>query len=1121
MLRKRLAATVAAAPLILFASVALADTTVSDSRTDPNPPIKTSTGGNVTVGSGGTVKLTQPGAAITLDSNNTVTNQGTITAVGVNGVDGVLVLNGFTGSVTNSNVISLTEDYTPTDTDSDGDLDGPYAQGNNRYGIRIDGSFTGPVSNATGGTITIEGNNSAGILVSGTLNGAFSNVGTITVTGDNTFGIRLAGPVNGNVRIEGSTSANGKSAVAASLEGDITGSLVVQGTLTTTGYRYTTRPTLATDRAKLDADDGVDPNVTDVGGFDPSLSSGSSLVVRGNVTGGVLLNAAVTVSTSDTLDGDNDGIKDKDDTDQDNDGILDTTETGTAVLGTAGSAPALLIGSDTQSVTLGSAGAGLHNYGLVAKGTISAAGVFDGVNATGIQIGGNTGQDTILTNGARIAGTLSVSAYEANATGIHFTDGALANELRLEANTNITAVTDAKVPATRDALGINNATAVLIDSGGAVGTVRHKGTTTVVVGGEGGSAVFLRDNGGQVTLVENTGKIYTSIVKTDDSLDTDDSDTDATNEVLNPNARAIAVDVRQAANGVTVRQSGVANDGDSDTTDADGDGVDDADEPSMTGAVLFGAHNDRLEILNGTFVGDMEFGDGADTLVLDGGALAGGSIKDSDGALTLQLTKGSLTITNAETINATSLTTGAQSSITFTADPGSNHSTRLNVDTANLASGTKIGMGFTSLLTSDAHYTVIHANTLTAGTLDNSLLGNSPYLYVATASTNTALGEVYVDVRRRTAAEIGLNAEGTATYNAFYQALFNDTRLRDVFLAETTREGFMGSYEQLIPAQNEGLFSALMQAGQATSDAIAARPDPHQRYGPDSFWLSEFNTRIQRDTGVTQGSDTKAFGFVAGYESMGDGGALGATLSYISGEEKESSAQVGEQATFSLFEGGLYYRGYSAGGGLTYMLRGGAGWTRLKSDRTYIKTCDCNNSNGGVPDETYLNLHSRARWSGYTLSGGADVAYEARMGRFYARPSAGLDYLYFSEASREEKGNGALGNQVYNDRASSRLTANLTLAFGAEFGRESWWRPELRVGYRARLAGNMGDTVVRLSATGTPFTLVPSEGPDGYLVLGFSLKAGTPMSYLALEGDTELSDEEMQYLIRLVGRVMF
>jgi hypothetical protein len=502
----------------------------------------------------------------------------------------------------------------------------------------------------------------------------------------------------------------------------------------------------------------------------------------------------------------------------------------------------------------------------------------------------------------------------------------------------------------------------------------------------------------------------------------------------------------------------------------------------------------------------------------------GGAIADSDGVLAIQVQNGALVITNTNTINATSVTTAAtnttthvSSALTFTADPGANHVTRLDVATADIGAGTKIGMRFTSLLTNDTRFTVIHAGTLTAGALDQSLLGNSPYLYVTTAgATPGAGGEVFVDVTRRTAAQIGLNKEGASAYNAVYNALFNDTSIRDAFLAQTTRTGFTGVFDQMLPNQGQGIFSSLMLAGQSATDGIAGRPDPHQRYGPDSFWIQEINTRIQRGTGDSEGSDTKAFGFVSGYESMGDGGALGLTMAYVSAEERGASAQVGEQQSASLFEGGAYWRGYS--GNLSYAVRGGVGFVRLSSDRKFIFVTDSNND--GVADTTSINKTASSRWNGYTVSAGADVAYEARMGRFYARPSAGIDYLFFSEGAHSEAGGGTGFDLSYNSRSSSRLDAEVMLALGAEFGRDSWWRPEVRIGYRQRLAGNLGDTVAHFSG-GSSFTTASSNDRTGALVFGFSLKAGTPMSYLALEGDSELSSEEMKYLIRLVGRVMF
>jgi len=146
----RLFVSAALLPLV-WAAAAQAETKIATAVT---VPVKTSTAtaagapDDLTVDTTGSVKPTVPGAAVTLDSNNKVSNLGVIALTGVSDAIGVLVLGGRTGSVSNGAAISILEDYTPTDADSDGDLDGPFAQGSNRFGIRV----TGPPSPATSAT---------------------------------------------------------------------------------------------------------------------------------------------------------------------------------------------------------------------------------------------------------------------------------------------------------------------------------------------------------------------------------------------------------------------------------------------------------------------------------------------------------------------------------------------------------------------------------------------------------------------------------------------------------------------------------------------------------------------------------------------------------------------------------------------------------------------------------------------------------------------------------------------------------------------------------------------------------------------------------------------------------
>ena len=120
--------------------------------------------------------------------------------------------------------ITIDESYTPTDSDSDGDLDGTFAQGTGRFGIHIlgGGTFTGNIFNS--GNITVEGNSSAGIAIDSTLAGNISLTnGTIGVIGDNSVGLRAAA-VNGNVALtNGTIAVQGANSVGVLLSGDIGG----------------------------------------------------------------------------------------------------------------------------------------------------------------------------------------------------------------------------------------------------------------------------------------------------------------------------------------------------------------------------------------------------------------------------------------------------------------------------------------------------------------------------------------------------------------------------------------------------------------------------------------------------------------------------------------------------------------------------------------------------------------------------------------------------------------------------------------------------------------------------------------------------------------------------------
>ncbi|PLR27730.1 autotransporter domain-containing protein [Caulobacter zeae] len=1073
MQRKVLVATVAAAPLLAMALAAQAETVVNTARTTPIATGSAGTNGaadDVKIDTAGSIKLTASGALVTLNSNNKVNNAGTLSTQGVNDSTGILINGGTTGTVTNTGTITLDEDYTPTDTDSDGDVDGAFALGSNRYGIRLagPGAFTGDIL-STGGTITIEGNNSAGIKLDSALNGNLTSGGAIAVTGNNSYGVHVNAPVTGKVTVNGSVSVLGQNSTGVAIDNNINGAFVIQGAVTATGYRYTARPADKTVRDKLDADD--------------LLQGGPAVRVAGSVTGGVLL---------DIRPADNDTTK----TDEDGDGIEDANE-GNAALAVYGAAPALLIGSDTGAINIGVIGTGDNAYGLRARGAIVANGVYDGITSTGVQLGGNTGQATNIANGALLETAMTSQAYEANANGVRVTAGANVPVIYNKGSITTYSVSEGEF----DARGI------VIEAGANVPSLRNGGVINSNVVGEKGSAYGVIDYSGGLTSIENTGSIIAAISPTDDADDKDDADTDPSNETIT--GKAVAIDVSRNTTGVTLTQNGIVS-SDKTLPDADGDGVPDNAEPSIIGAIRFGSGADTFNVLNGAVVGDIAFGAGADTFRIDGGAAVIGAISDSDGQLDITIGKGSLGLTNAQTLNISNLNLGAESKLVFTADPTAGTHTQLAVSgAANITSGAQLGLRLTSLLTEETSYKVISAGSLTAGTFGQGLLDNAPYMYVATAKAQG--NDVYLDVRRRTASEIGLARSGASAYDALFGSLAGDKDVASLFLGINDKATFVRNYNQLLPDQGEGMFATLQNINQQISAATAIRPDPGDRYGPDSIWVQEINGLVRREDGETLGTDTQAFGFVAGYEAMGDaGGALGATLAYTALEEHDTVAQVGEQTTASIVQTGVYWR--RSVGPWRFNLGGGAGYGWFESNRVLF--LDLNGD--GVTDEDRV---TKADWGAVTANAFAGAAYEAKLGRYFLRPETRVDYTYLNESSHDEVGGGDVLDGAIGSRKWSNLSGDLGLVMGADFGREVWLRPEVRVGYRKTIAGSLADTVV--TKKNGKYVLEAFDNRDGALTLGFALRAGTAMSYVALEGGAESTKRQKRYNVKLTGRTMF
>ncbi len=1018
-------------PIAIFASAGQAERVI---ETKITTPVSTSTASNgapddIRITAAGSIVPTG-GAAVTIDSNHNVTNQGTIQITDANDSTGILANPGTAGTITNSGKIIIDETYEPKDTDNDGDLDGPYAQGERRFGIRIapGGSFTGNIVNS--GEIGIEGNNSAGIAVDSRLNGSLNSSGTVAATGNGSTGIR-AGDITGDVRLTGSIGVRGEGAVGVALDGDIGGALTIQGSISSTGYRTVPPPA---DTSKLDDDD--------------LLQGGPALRIAGNVAGGIFLERPPANT-------------DPDDNDEDDDGVPDASE-GIASIASRGAAAAMLVGDTANDIVIGPVASSAEGHGLVIDGLITGAGTYKGVDGNGLVIGGQGG-DVLVAGGMTVRGTISATSPDTNATAIRIGDGATVAEIRNGGTITATGAT-----------GENRlARAILIDSGADVSEIRNSGRIEAISGRTGGSAAIV-DRSGNVGLIENSGRISATGAEAG-------------------SGRNIAIDLSANNGGAVIRQIAPGGNGAAPAITGNillgaGDDLLDIVAGSVTGTTRFGEGANRLQIageaaysgaivfgggadrvtLGGasSFSGSADFGGGADILDMSGTSSFRGAISNSSG-LSVNVAGGHFEATNLGTVSLASLSLGADATLGVSIDAAAGTGTLYDLaGAATIAKGAEVRVRLANVSESEGRFVFLRGGALTGG--DALGLGDAslPYLFKGTLDAATA-GEVAVVIERRTATEMGFNGSETRAYDAIFAALDNDGDVADAFLALSDGAGVRSSVRQMLPDHAGGAFDAVTQGSRATARFLADPHAPLADMGGWGFWLQQVAWGSSKDLGDTAAYDIAGWGTSAGAEiPVGGLGRFGMSLAYLNGED--SDGETDNEVRAQQYELAAYWRGQW--GGFRAFARGSAAIVDFRGSRTFTGEDVTRTATG--------------EWNGRLYSAAAGLSYEHGFGRLSLRPLASIDYYRLSENGYAETGGGDAFNLIVDGRTSDEFALNATLTAGYDFGRREagagWLRTELEAGRRQILGGALGTTTARFDG-GDPFTLEPEDRTDGWV----------------------------------------
>ncbi|MEZ6023432.1 MAG: autotransporter outer membrane beta-barrel domain-containing protein [Hyphomonadaceae bacterium] len=1031
---------------------AFAQTTVSTATTTP---LDTNTSGDITVATGGSITVDAGETAITVNSNNSVLIDGSLASNDADNTIGILIDALVSGNIEQSGTISLLETYARTDADSDGNPDGAWASGTNRHGIFLADTFTGDIIGD--GAISVEGNNSSGITFASLLDGDLDYSGAITVIGDNSYGVHIGGGlgngVTGDVVLRGNLASRGENAMGLLIDAPVGGEVRLNGSWVVTGFSYAIRPS-ETAIAALDADD--------------LLEAGPAVAIRYSVDGGVTV----------------EGIGVENDDDDDGDGETgDADDNVSAGIESYGPGAAVLIEADASAnLVLGGALAP-GEYGFVNRGQLRADGVYDNIDAYGLQVRGTGGSTATIVGGVVNDGGINVSAAEANAYGIFAGEDSIIDEVLNRGTINGLVISQ----------GADQVYGVYIDPNASVSEVNNTGRIRAVLLGETGDAYAIYDGAGTVTSVTNTGSIQAQIVR---------ADTDPIT------GSAVAIDLSNALGAVTIDQTPDVPFTDD---DADDDDVLSRPEVLIQGDIRLSGFGDTVNLLAGSIVGDIAFDNGADIFNIDGGATFRGFVTDTDSDLALTVTDGTFEILGG-TVGMTTGQFGADSMLIVHLDgtPATmNFSGAVNFDDgAAIVPVVPVG------LPASGSHTFLTAGSLTgAGFVTGPVTGDGvSWLY--NVSINDLGNALEAEYLRKTAAQLGLNSPQSAALDPILAALQLDADAALAMAGLDNEADFFNAYEDLMPYYASGATEMAATAIQQMQSATTNRLSTTRLHDLNevSVWAQEIGYGIDREPASNQGLNFRGqgFGLAGGIDGpLDNGGLFGLSVSFLASEVEEPGRPEGELS--SAFGQVNAYLG-TASGPFDLDFVAGVGAGRMNSRRF-------------VEIGTTYNALTEADWWAFEGHGAARASLPLRMTDWLVfTPQAALTYVGISEQGYTEEGGGVAIDYEVDGAFSQRLWADVGVEFSGRLalgGRGSYFAPRLYLGYRANALDDATDRDVRFVSTGTQFTVADDGLGDGGPLVGIGIDATNGYSTFSLSYEGEFGDQIERHSVNAAVRFRF
>ncbi|MGC6328436.1 autotransporter outer membrane beta-barrel domain-containing protein [Rhizorhabdus sp. FW153] len=441
-------------------SVSTARTTAVATATAAND-----SAGDVSVTSAGSIIVEDEGPALLVDSDNDVTNEGTIGSSASTGATALLVdaSGGRSATITNDGTISVTG-----------------SEGSDNYGIRVTGDLlTGSILGSSDSTISVGGVGAHAVSIEAPMLGDIT-LNSLIVTGSDSVGLGIYAPVTGDVTLTGSSYASADNATAVLIAAPVDGTVTVAGTVSA-GQSATTGTDSDGNTVSIYAASGtvVQISADITGGFVNDRYYESSAGVRVGDTA---------VSSSDTLVA----------------GALVGTNGSTALLVTPveGSTTDILISA------VGESGSD-DGYGIVNRSAISGAGTEYGYSVTSVRIAGSDDAAVLVEGGLINQSNATITATTRAATAVALEVGPAATVPAIVNQGSISA-TDSTVET--DVTSV--AQAVVLRAGSTVDTLVNSGAIGAIASSVGsGSATAILDEGGTIASIVNSGTISASGVE--------------------------------------------------------------------------------------------------------------------------------------------------------------------------------------------------------------------------------------------------------------------------------------------------------------------------------------------------------------------------------------------------------------------------------------------------------------------------------------------------------------------------------------------------------------------------------------------------------------------------------